>query len=175
MSTRSLAFLLILTIISTSSSFHVSSKTNLRTITRSTSMSLKTMGYLRKAFATVALTVVFTADLGDSKQLFSLTPPAAHARGMNESRWRQLKCSYYLRDAAWDDCYAFTSDDDIPLFRTRKLFYFFFVAECAAPPTYSNSVYPFMLLCCDVLFCSQSRKYLITTLTYISSDSCPQL
>ena len=49
-------------------------------------MSLKTMGCLRKAFATVALTVVLTADLGDSKQLFSFTPPAAHARGMNESR-----------------------------------------------------------------------------------------
>ena len=58
-------------------------------------MSLKTMGFLRKAFATVALTVIFTGDLGDSNQLISFTPPAAHARGMNESR-----CFYFLHDAA---------------------------------------------------------------------------
>ena len=131
MSTRSLTFLLILTIISTSSSFHISSsKTNVRTITRSTSMSLKTMGFLRKAFATAALTVIFTGDLGDSNQLISFTPPAAHARGMNESRWQEPKCFYFLHDAAWDDSYAFTADYDVSFLNYEQVLCLFLCQKC---------------------------------------------
>ena len=93
-------------------------------------MSLKTMGFLRKAFATVALTVIFTGDLGDSNQLISFTPPAAHARGMNESRWQEPKCFYFLHDAAWDDSYAFTADYGVSILNYEEVLWFFLRQKC---------------------------------------------
>lgn len=84
MSTKIFAVVLIATIISSISSLYVP-KTNARETTGSVSMSMKAMGSIKKAFAAVTLSVVFTADISTDKNLFTFIPPAAHARGMNGS------------------------------------------------------------------------------------------
>ena len=71
---------LFLSIVSAVHSFCVL-KTSSRNGLKSTTLSMTSAGRFRKFFASAALSVAFTADFSGSREIFSFTPSAAHARG----------------------------------------------------------------------------------------------